>query len=155
MGAFKTLNDEIAAIVGIMDDCTYLRMTLGEANKAMNKTKVSDCFVVHYDQTPSSSMRSDGSYTYKIIPIEILFLYKNTRIDDKLIDVDTLVDLAENKADEFYDLLIQSPVIETMAELDDPETERLPAFKRMDALTSGILFTWDVPIPRNTYYCGS
>ena len=130
-------------------------MTLPEANKAMNKVKINDCFVIQYDQTPSSSIRNEGSYTYKVIPIELLFLYKNTRVDDKLTNVDNLVDSAEDKADEFYDLLIQSPVIETMAELDDPEMERLPAFKRMDALTSGILFTWDVPIPRNTYYCGS
>jgi len=155
MGAVATLNAEIKAIIDAMSGVTYMRAKEDEANKLINDMKVTDCLAIHIDLTAFASFRTVGSYNYKVIPIQILFVYKNTRIDDKTTAIDTLIDNAEDVADEFYDKLIQSSVLEQNATLDNPTYSRLEAYKRMDATVSGILFEWLCPVPRSTYYCAS
>ena len=150
-----TLRDEIDAILTGMTGVTYMRAKPDEANLLLNQTKVTNCIAIHIDLTQFASMRTAGSYTYKVVPTQVLFLYKNTHLSDRTSDVDTLIGQAEDKADEFYDRLIQSAVIEQSAPLDDPTYSRLEAYKRFDAITSGILFEWLVPIPRSTYYCAT
>lgn len=153
MGVILTLRDEIESIITGMAGVTYLRAKEDEANKAINKMKVTNCLAVHIDLTTVSANRSIGNYIYKVIPTQILFVYKNTRIDDKTYNVDILIDNADMKADEFYDLLIQGAVIDSLAELPGYETHRLEAYKRFDAIVSGVLFECDVPVPRYTRYC--
>ena len=149
-----TLRNEIEAVINTISDCTYLRANENEANKALNKIKVSACLCIHSDRTDVTATRSQvGNYIYKEVPTEIYFVYKNTRIDDKQADVDILVSQAELKADEFYDKIIQSAIINDMAELPGYTLTRLDAFKRFDAVLSGVLFKCDLHIHRNYYYC--
>jgi len=153
MGAIITLQQEIEAIITSMDDCAYLRAKESEANIALNEMKVSDCLALHIDRSTASGQHHNQNQIVKIIPTEIMFLYKNQELDDKQADIDTLIDQAEDKADEFYDKLIQSSVINDLADFEDYEINRLDAEKRFDAILSGVLFTWPAPVSRITYYC--
>ncbi len=152
MGVIITLRDEIEALIGLMNDVTYLRASRGEANIALTTQKVNKCLAIHTDQTTATGAYKNGRVT-KTIPTEILFLYKNKSLDEKLYNVDKLVNKAEDKADEFFDKLIQSSVINDLADFDDYELQRLEAYKYFDAITSGVLFTWNTPVSRTFYYC--
>jgi len=155
--SFKSLNDEIAAVVATISDCTFLRASSYEANMQLNKIDCStNCIVIHYDRGESIGNKSlAGNYVYKVIPTNILFLYKNTEFDDKQTTIDTLVDQAESKADEFFDKMMQSSVINDVAPIDEYTLNRLAATKRFDAVLSGVDFQCDFPVSRNNYYCGS
>jgi hypothetical protein len=153
--SFKSLNDEIEAVVNTISDCTFLRAGPFEANIALNKIDCStNCIVIHYDRGESTGTKSlSGSYIYKVIPTNILFLYKNTEFDDKQTDIDTLIDQAESKADEFYDKMLQSSVIDDVAPLADYTLNRLTATKRFDAVLSGVDFECDFAVSRTQYFC--
>jgi hypothetical protein len=154
--SFISLRNEIQSVITSMADCTYLRANPNEANIAINKIPVDDCLCIHIDRTTLTATKSRfGNYIYKIIPTEILFVYKNTRIDDKQTDIDTLINQAESKADEFFDKIIQSSVINDVVPIDDYKLDRLEGHKRFDAVLSGVLFTCDLPVSRNTYYCAT
>ncbi len=135
-----------------MTGVAYFRATHSEVNKILQKTKITDCFAFHIDQTTIVGEVS-GTYVYKVVPTQILFIYKNSKLDDKLTDIDTLVNQAEIKADEFHDLLIRNPVIDNSPEWENYELQRLEAYKRYDTIVSGVLFTWNAPIPRSKFYC--
>jgi len=152
--SFVTLRNEIESVINTIADCTYLRANPNEANMAINKIKVDDCLCIHIDRTTLTAKKSlYGNYVYKEIPTEILFVYKNTRIDDKQTAIDVLVDSAESKADEFFDKIIQSSVINDIVPIDDYQLDRLEGYKRFDAVLSGVLFTCTFPVSKNTYYC--
>ena len=155
MGVIITLRNEIESIIKSMDQCDYLRANPGEANIRLEEQAVDHCIAIHIDQSTAtaSSMPSNSTWIVKNIPIEILFVYKNTYLDDKLYDLDSLVDKAEDKADEFYDYLMQSGVINDLGELEDYECQRLEAYKRFDSILTGVLFTWTAPVSRTKYYC--
>lgn len=155
MGSIITLQNEIQAIIEGMDNIQYLRAKESEANIALNDLQVSDCLAIHFDRTTVAAGIHNQNHIIKIIPTEILFVYKNTELDDKQTDIDILIDQAEDKADEFFDRLIQSAVINDLGEFEDYELNRLEADKRFDAILSGVLFTWDTPVSRKTYYCGT
>ena len=152
MGAIITLRDEVEAIIQGMDEVEYLRATQGEANIRLEESTIECCIALHIDQ---STATGSGTQTHivKTIPTEILFVYKNSGLDEKLYDIDSLVDLAEDKADEFHDRLIQSSVVSALGEPTDYECQRLEAHKKYDSILSGVLYTWGVPVPRTKYYC--
>ena len=152
MGAIITLRNEIEAIITGMPGVDYHRASMDEANKKLMKDKITNCIAFHTDQTTATAA-GKGNHYIKIIPTEILFLFKNTKLDDKLYNVDDLVNSAEDIADHFHDLLIQSSVINDLAEFEDYSCARLEAFKQFDAITSGVLYTWDAPVYRTNYYC--
>jgi hypothetical protein len=152
MADLLSLKAEIESIITGMAGVTYYRGNHAEVNKILQKEKIVDCFAFHIDQTTITGEVS-GNYVYKVVPTEILFIYKNAKLDDKLTDIDTLVNQAEIKADEFHDLLIQSPVIDNSPEWENYELNRLEAFKKYDTIVSGVLFTWNAPIPRSKFYC--
>jgi hypothetical protein len=155
--SFKVLNDEIERIVNTIADTTFLRAHPNEANTALDKVNIgSNCMVIHHDRGEASYSKSTyGNYVFKQIETEILFLYKNTRLDDKQTDIDTLIDQAESKADEFFDKMLQSSVFNEVAPYENPTLERLTAYKRFDAVTSGVNLVWTIPINKQTYYCGT
>jgi hypothetical protein len=154
MGSIITLRNEIEAVINGMDGVDYLRARPDEANIALDNMSVTNCLAIHIDQTTVTTERAlAGSYVVKVIPTQILFVYKNTDLDEKTRDVDTLIDQAEDKADEFFDLLIRSEVISDVVPLPVYELERLEAYKRFDAILSGVLFSCDFPTDRKTYYC--
>jgi hypothetical protein len=152
MGQIVSLRNEIEAIITAMADCDYLRASFREANTKLAKQKITNCLAIHTDQTEVTGVYTPG-YIYKTIPIEILFVYKNSKIDDKLYNVDSLVDTAEDKADEFHDKLIRSAVIDDVPEFDDYTLARLEAFKRFDTIVTGVLYQWTAPVSRNQFYC--
>ena len=152
MGSIITLRNEIQALIDLMDNIEYLRASPGEANIHIDKHKVNRCLAIHFDQTTAIGTNFESSVV-KIIPIEILFVYKNHSLDEKLKDVDKLVDMSEDKADEFYDRLIQSSVINDLGEPTDYTLERLEGYKRFDTILSGVLFNWDAPVSRTQYFC--
>ena len=153
MAAIIELRDEIQVIIEDMEGVQYLRANPQHANTELMNNKMDDeCLAIHIDQSTASGSRS-YNHIIKIIPTEILFVYKNTSLDDKLPFIDQLVDRAEEKADEFYDKLIQSSVISDLGEFEDYECQRLEGYKRFDTILSGILFTWDAPVSRKQYYC--
>ena len=153
MGSIITLRNEIEALITAMDGVNYLRARPDEANIALDSMDLTDCLAIHIDQTTATTLRTIGSYMVKIIPTEILFVYKNTQIDEKTYSVDDLINQAEDKADEFFDRLIQSDVISDIAPLPEYQLQRLEAYKRFDAILSGVLFTCEFPTDRKTYYC--
>ena len=152
MATIISLKAEIEAIITGMADCTYYRGNRHEVNKILQKDKITDCIAFHIDQTTVTGAVSPG-YVYKLVPTEILFVYKNSKLDDKLTDIDTLMGQAEQKADEFFDKLTQSVVIDDTPEFENYELNRLEAYKEFDTIVSGVLFTWNAPIPRNKRYC--
>jgi hypothetical protein len=152
--SFITLRNEIEAVIGYISDTLYLRANEGEANMAIDKMNIDGkCLCIHIDRTTMTANRSSFGYVYKVVPTEILFVYKNTKLDDKQTEIDTMIDNAEAKADEFYDRIIQSAVINDVAALPGYSLDRLEGFKRFDAILSGVLFTCDLPINKNYYYC--
>lgn len=152
MGTIIRLRDEIEAIITDLPGVVYKRASFSEANNKLMKDKIVNCIAFHTDQTTATASGNANHYV-KTIPTEILFLFKNTKLDDKLYDVDSLVDQAEDIADSFHDKLIQSSVINDLAEFEDYSCARLEAFKKFDAITTGILYTWDAPVYRTNYYC--
>lgn len=153
MGTIISLRSEIESVITGMADVDYLRASNSEANLTLMKTKITNCLAIHTDQTTATGNINTVGYVNKIIPTEILFIYKNTKLDDKLYDTDTLVDQAEDKADEFHDLLIRSAVIDDNGDFDDYSLARLESYKLFDTVTSGILYTWNAPVSRTQYYC--
>lgn len=153
MGAIVTLRNEIEAIIDLMDDCQYLRANSYEANIELDKTKINSCIAIHIDQSTATASQSNQNWNVKTIPTEILFVYKNTNLDDKLYNLDSIVDKAEDKADTFHDKLIQSDIISDLEPWEDYQCQRLEAYKRFDSILTGVLFTWDAPVPRSKYYC--
>ena len=153
MAAIINLRNEIEAIITAMADVDYLRASATEANEKLMRQKITNCLAIHTDQTEVTGTVNNQLYVSKIIPTEIFFVYKNTKLDDKLYDTDDLVDQAEEKADEFFDKLLQSAVIDDNANFDDYTLQRLDSYKRMDAIISGVLFTWNAPVSRKQYYC--
>ena len=154
MGSFYSLQQEIQSIIESMDEVQYLRAKESEANIALDTLQASGCIAIHFDRTPATGQVGTGNYIVKIIPTEILFVYKNSELDDKQASIDLLIDQAEDKADQFFDLLKQSAVIVDPDDgFDDYELNRLEADKRFDAILSGVLFTWNTPVSRKTYYC--
>lgn len=152
--SFITLRNEIEAVVKTIADTLYLRAGESEANMAIDKMHIDNkCLVIHIDRTTMTVNRSAFGYVHKVVPTEILFVYKNKSIDDKQTEIDTMIDKAEAKADEFYDKIIQSAVINDLVELPGYSLDRLEGFKRFDAILSGVLFTSELPINKNTYYC--
>jgi len=130
-----------------------LRAKATEANIALNELKVVDCIAIHLlGEGSAANYHNANSYT-KIIPINILFVYKNTELDDKQISIDTLIDSAEDTADMFHDRLIQSSVIIDLGEFEDYNCNPLESYKRFDAVLSGVLYTWNAPVSRINFYC--
>lgn len=148
-----SLKAEIESIITGMTDCTYYRGNRDEVNKILQNNKITDCIAFHIDQTTITGVVNTIGYVNKIVPTEVLFVYKNDQIDDKLTNIDTLINQAELKADEFFDLLVRNPVIDDNADFENYELNRLDAYKEFDTIMSGLLFTWDAPIPRSKYYC--
>ena len=66
MGAIITLQQEIEAIIGLMDDCIYLRAKESEANIALNEMRVSDCLALHIDRTTAAGR------PYRVDPVSEL-----------------------------------------------------------------------------------
>ena len=153
MGQTISLRNEVEAIITAMADCDYMRASQSEANKKLMNDKITSCIAIHIDQTEVTGGVTSSGYVYKSIPLEILFVYKNTKLDDKLYNIDTLVDQAEDKADEFFDMLTRSAVINNAVDFDDYTLGRLEAYKQYDTIVSGMLFKWDAPVSRNQYFC--
>lgn len=153
MGAIVTLRNEIEAIIDLMEDCQYLRATSYEANIELDKTKINSCIAIHIDQSTATASQSNQNWNVKTIPTEIFFVHKQTNLDDKLYDLDSIVDKAEDKADQFHDMLIQSAIISDLETWEDYHCERREAFKLFDSIVTGVLFTWAAPVPRSKYYC--
>ena len=153
MGTIVTLRNEIEAIIDLMEDCQYLRANSYEANIELDKTKINCCMAIHIDQSTATASQSNQNWNVKTIPTEILFVYKNINLDDKLYDLDSIVDKAEDKADDFHDKLIQSAIISDLETWEDYQCQRLEAYKRFDSVLTGVLFTWAAPVPRKQYYC--
>lgn len=146
MGAITTLNNEIESIINNMDFISYYRVTGIEANKILLKNKSNHCFSFHVDQTTATGIVNNPGYVYISVPLEIFFLYKQNKLDDNLKTVDALVDRAEDKAHEFWNLLSQSSVISVLAEWEDYQIERLDAYKRFDPTLSGVKLMWNAPL---------
>ena len=155
-GTIITLRNEIERLIGLMAGVTYLRGSRSEANMALDKLAVgTGCIAIHTDQSTATAIAptAGGTYLYKDIPTQILFVYKNTKMDDKLYAVDSLVDAAEQKADEFYDHIIQSSVFSKHPALPGYDCQRLEAHKISDTILSGVLFTCLIPVDKSTYIC--
>ncbi len=148
-----TLRNEIELICSILD-LIYIRATEDQANIEIGQIDTFYPLAIHIDRTTILGTPAEfGNYVYKEIPTEILFLMKNPNMDEYLKDVDTIVDNMEKVADSFYDKLIQSSVMDSLAPLPGYETERLAGYKRFDTVMSGVQFNMDVPISRTQYYC--
>ena len=155
MAAILELRAEIEAIIKGMYGIDYLRASPEEANMALDRLNTNDCIAIHIDQTTVNTDVSMGSYIVKNIPTEIFFVYKNISIDQTVAQTDELIDNAETMADEFYDKLIQSAVINDVVAIPGYDLERLEAYKKYDATFSGVMFTCDIPVNRKTYYCST
>ena len=135
-------------------DLTYIRATENEANVDLDQQDTFKDFAIQIDQTIINVVQSEfGNYSYREFPIEILFISANLTTDDKLQEVDEWIDAMEEKADTFYDKLIQSDIVDKNVVLPGYQLDRLSGYKRFDTVLSGVQFTMDVPIPRLKYYC--
>ncbi len=135
-------------------DLTYIRATENEANVDLDQQDTFKDFAIQIDQTIINVVQSEfGNYAYREFPIEILFISANLTTDDKLQEVDEWIDAMEEKADTFYDKLIQSDIVDKNVPLPGYQLDRLSGYKRFDTVLSGVQFTMDVPIPRLKYYC--
>ena len=146
------LKDEIQVFASLYD-LTYIRATELEANIQLDKIDITKRVLVHYDQTEIKTEVSQGQIVVKVIPTLILFLNIDSQCDDDLNTIDNYTELCEIDADKFYDYISQSGLISNLVPLGPYTLDRLPAFKRMDARLSGILFSCDIPITREDYYC--
>ena len=151
--SIKTLNNEIKSILESMN-LKYIRATEDQANIEIDQQDLFQDLAVQIDQTTISATPAEfGNYVYYEVPVEILFISKNSYQDETLAEVDDIIDNMQVQADTFYDKIIQSPLFDTNVILPGYEMERLNAYKRFNATLSGVLFTMDIPISRKTYYC--
>jgi len=149
-----SLREEIETVINNMTNVIYLRASESEANMAVDKMYIgSKCLAIHIDRSTITTNHSTGGYIYKVVPTQILFVFKNAALDDKQTAVDVLVNNAEIIADAFYDKIIQSNIVPDMVPLPGFTAARLEAVKRFDAILSGVLFECDLPIYRTSRYC--
>jgi hypothetical protein len=130
---------------------TFYRTNSIEGNHILNRTKWNDCVCLHVDQTEIRGEVS-GTYVYKVMPMEVLFLYKQSNKDLTQTQVDVLQDQAEFYADIFYDNMIQSDVFNDLIALPGYTLSRLEAFKIFDVIATGVLFKMEFPIVKNCSY---
>lgn len=152
--SIATLRQEIETIVNALTPpTTYLRKTVAEANESIENFDINQPLAIHTDQTTVTTQLSSGTYLSKTVQTQIWFLLKEINQDPDLTDTDILIDQAEALADQFYDKLVRSSVLDPVMPLESYTLARIEAYKVFDAVLSGVLFTCDVPIPRKDYNC--
>lgn len=130
----------------------YIRATIPEANYQIENQLIPGTGIaIQTDQTTATVTRAPSSVI--TVPVEIYFVFKEVSQDETLEATDILVSQAEALAHEFYDRLSFNPIIDISVPMETYELQRLEAYELFDAVVSGILFTVDVPVRRETYYC--
>ena len=135
-------------------DIKYIRATVPEANYEIENELVPATGVaIQTDQTTATVTRAPSSVI--TVPIEIYFVFKEVSQDETLVATDLLVAQAELLAHEFYDRLSFNDIIDPSIPMEDYELQRLEAYELLDAVVSGILFSVDVPVRRDQYFCAT
>ena len=152
--AIVLLKNTIKDIIENSLSIPYYRLTKPDANLKMAVTEADGPFAVHLDQTTVSTNQSqNGGFRLKEIPTEILFISKEVTTDDDLDTNDALVDTAEQLADRFFDLMIQSGVVSDLVDTPSYDLERAEAYKELDLIATGVKFICTFSVDQNIYYC--
>ena len=134
-------------------DLTYIRGTELEANIKLDDIDTTKRVMVHFDQTEVSTLITMGSLVFLNVPTQILFLSIDPHNDADLDTIDDNVELCEKDALKFYDYILQNDSIPNVIDITAPSFERLPAFKRFDAMLSGVLLNCVIPIMSTEHIC--
>ena len=136
-------------------DITYLRASDLEANITLDNLGTDGkCIALHKDLTEVATTVTLGSYISKQITTEIYFLFLAPSIDEKLDDMDILFSRSEDRADSFYDRMLQYGILDDVVPAPGYNLQRQETFKIYDGVFTGVGFLCDFPVSRKTYYCG-
>ena len=149
-----SLNSEVKAIIQNLSPSTlYLRAaTLNEANVELPRIELVSPIGIHAD-LPTITNTQTETQVIRSTPVNVMFLKKNTSQDDSGEQLDVIIAEMTILADQFYDNLSRSALINPTEEIEEYELETVAAYQFSDEVLSGVILTLDFPEVRSIYYC--
>ena len=149
-----SLNSEIKTIIeSLVPDTLYLRAaTLNEANVELPQIELISPIGIHA-ALPSINNTQTLANVTRLIPVEILFLKKNTSNDDTGEEIDVILEEMKILADQFYDKLSRSTLLDPTAMIEEYILDAVPAYQFSDEILTGWHLQLEFPEVRTVYYC--
>lgn len=128
-----SLNSEIKTIIGSLNPTTlYLRAaTLNEANVELPRIALTSAIAIHADLPTITNTQTLGNVT-RSTPVNILFLKKNSSQDDTGEEVDAILEEMKILADQFYDILSRSALLDPTLMIEEYELAAVPMYQFSD-----------------------
>jgi hypothetical protein len=149
-----SLNSEIKTIIqGLTPTTLYLRAaTLNEANVELPQIELVSPIGIHADLPTITNTQTENA-VHRSTPVQVMFLQKNNSQDDSGEEVDTILDSTKILADQFYDALSRSGLLDPTTIIEGYDLDAVPAYQFSDEILSGWILSLDFPEVRRTYYC--
>jgi len=107
---------------------------------------------IHADLPTITNVQNLGSVNRET-EVNVLFLQKNTSQDDSGEEIDTILEATKILADQFYDKLSRSPLLDPTLLIEGYELEAVPMYQFSDEILSGWSLLLTFPEVRSVYYC--
>jgi len=149
------LNQEIKKVIESLAPTTlYLRaITLNEANVSLPQKDLIYPIAIHAALPLITSTQQLSRVTIST-PVQVLFLMLNTSQDDTGEQIDDILASTKLLADQFYDMLSVSSLLDPTLSIEQYTLNAVPAFSFSDEVLSGWQLELDFPQVRNVYLCG-
>jgi len=149
-----SLTSEIKAIIATLDPATlYLRAaTLNEANVELPRIDLVSAIAIHADLPTITNIQTQGNVTREV-EVNVLFLQKNLSQDDDGEEIDVILEATKILADQFYDKLSRSTLLDPTLTIEGYELEAVPMYQFSDEILSGWSLLLTFPEVRKIYYC--
>ena len=149
-----SLNSEIKTIIeGLTPTTIYLRAaTLNEVNVSVPRIELVNPIGIHA-ALPSINNTQTMANVTRLIPVEVLFLKKNTSQDDTGEEIDAILDEMLILADQFFDALSRSTLLDPTLEIEEYTLDAVPAYQFSDEVLTGWHLQLEFPELRKVYYC--
>ena len=149
-----SLNSEIKTIIQSLTPTTlYLRAaTMNEAKVELPKITLIDPIGIHA-ALPSINNTQNLANVTRLIPVEILFLKKNSSQDDTGEEVDIILEEMKILADQFFQQLQEITLRDPLRIIDEYTLDAVPAYQFSDEILTGWHLTLDFPEVRTPQYC--
>ena len=149
-----SLNSEIKTIISSLEPETiYLRAaTLNEANVSLPRIELTNPIAIHA-ALPSINNTQTLANVTRLIPVEVLFLKKNTTQDDTGEQIDAILDEMLVLADQFFDKLSRSSLLDPTQEIEEYTLDAVPGYQFSDEILTGWHLQLEFPEMRKVYYC--
>ena len=149
-----SLNSEIKSIILSLSPSTlYLRAaTLNEANVELPRIDLVSPIGIHA-ALPSINNTQTLARVTRLIPVEVLFLKKNTSQDDTGEEVDIILEEMKILADQFFDILSRNALLDPTLEIEEYTLDAVPAYQFSDEVLTGWHLQLEFPELRTVYSC--